>query len=158
MPALNVLLTDYYSLNSHCTHHYSQPTMHHHLHILFLLTPLINALAPRPPTAFLSSYAFSGTGCPATSSAATLSSSLEKISINLSDSYQVSIGPSIPVVQNRKNCQMNLNISIPTNSRWQLCVGPTTFTGFADLQTNVSATARNSYYFAGSVVSVRPFA
>lgn len=59
-----------------------------------------------------------------------------------------SIGTGVPVTENRKNCQLNINLQYP--SGFQYSVLSTEFRGYADLQSGINGVQQATYYFSGS--------
>ena len=64
------------------------------------------------------------------------------------DSYIASIGPGIAVTEQRKNCQLNVDITYPGG--FQYSVLSADYRGYASLQKGVSGTLKSTYYFSGS--------
>lgn len=58
-----------------------------------------------------------------------------------------SIGTGVPVTENRKNCQLNINLQYP--SGFQYSVLSTEFRGYADLQAGINGVQQATYYFSG---------
>ena len=63
------------------------------------------------------------------------------------DSYVASIGPGISVVENRKNCQLNINIHYPPGFQFSLFSAD--YRGYAGLDAGVSGVQKSTYYFSG---------
>ncbi|KAF2474803.1 uncharacterized protein BDR25DRAFT_311225 [Lindgomyces ingoldianus] len=90
--------------------------------ILTLLPPTTVIAQPfsrsLPINTTLKSLVYSGSGC----SPGTVSSSLTSSALTLSfDNMYAQIGPGVPVSQNRKNCQ--INVEIVTDALWRFVVG-----------------------------------
>lgn len=63
------------------------------------------------------------------------------------DAYIASLGPGIPLVDNRKNCQLNVHITYPGG--FQYSVLSADYRGYASLQKGVTGTLKSTYYFSG---------
>lgn len=70
----------------------------------------------------------------------------------LFDSYTASIGPTVAVDDSRKNCQINIDLAYPAH--WQFAVANYTYAGNVDLDADVSATHKTTYYFSGQTAQV----
>lgn len=58
-----------------------------------------------------------------------------------------SIGKGVAVTENRKNCQINLDLQYP--SGFQYSILDTMFRGYVDLEKGISGTQSATYYFSG---------
>lgn len=65
----------------------------------------------------------------------------------ISDEYVASIGPGVPITENRKNCQLDINLQYP--SGFQYSVFNADYRGYAALDANVTGTQQSTYYFSG---------
>lgn len=63
------------------------------------------------------------------------------------DQYVASIGPGVPVTQNRKNCQLNINMQYPGG--FQYSVLSTQYRGYVGLDPGVNALQSATFYFSG---------
>jgi hypothetical protein len=63
------------------------------------------------------------------------------------DSYVASIGPGVAATENRKNCQLNIDLQYPGG--FQYSVFSTQYRGYAALDANVTGTQKSTYYFTG---------
>ena len=68
------------------------------------------------------------------------------------DSYVASIGPGTAVTDNRKNCQLNLNIHYPPGFQFSLFSAD--YRGYAQLDKGVNGTQKSTYYFSGQTQQV----
>jgi len=59
-----------------------------------------------------------------------------------------SIGPQVPITQNRKFCQLNVGLHVPNG--WSYTVAEVTYRGYADLDSGVVGTQTSTYYFSGN--------
>jgi hypothetical protein len=58
-----------------------------------------------------------------------------------------SIGSGVAVTENRKNCQINLNLQYPAG--FQYSILSTTFRGYASIAKGVTGLQQATYYFSG---------
>lgn len=68
------------------------------------------------------------------------------------DSYISSIGPGIAVTEQRKNCQLNVDIEYPGG--FQYSVLSADYRGYAAIQKGVTGTLKSTYYFSGQTAQV----
>ncbi|KAH7378163.1 hypothetical protein BKA64DRAFT_251647 [Cadophora sp. MPI-SDFR-AT-0126] len=61
--------------------------------------------------------------------------------------YAASIGDGAPIVDSRKNCQINLKLDYPVG--YQYAVAGNTYSGYAKLDSGVTAVHKSIYYFSG---------
>jgi len=58
-----------------------------------------------------------------------------------------SIGPGVPVTENRKNCQLNIELQYPGG--FQYSILSTMYRGYVDVEKGVTGRQQNTYYFSG---------
>jgi hypothetical protein len=63
------------------------------------------------------------------------------------DQYVASIGPGVPVVQNRKNCQLNVDLKYPGG--FQYSILNTVYRGYAGMDAGVTGVQSATFYFSG---------
>lgn len=63
------------------------------------------------------------------------------------DTFVASLGSGIAVTENRKNCQLNINLQYP--SGFQYSVLGTTFRGYSALTAGITGVQSATYYFSG---------
>lgn len=68
------------------------------------------------------------------------------------DSYIASIGPGIAVTEQRKNCQLNVDIEYPGGFQYSILSAD--YRGYAAIQKGVSGTLKSTYYFSGQTAQV----
>ena len=68
------------------------------------------------------------------------------------DSYIASIGPGIPITEQRKNCQLNVDIRYPGGFQYSVLSADNR--GYAALDKGVSGTLKSTYYFSGQTAQV----
>lgn len=70
------------------------------------------------------------------------------------DAYTASIGPGVAVTEQRKNCQLNIDIRYPGG--FQYSVLSADYRGYASIQKGVTGTLKSTYYFSGQTDQVHP--
>jgi len=63
------------------------------------------------------------------------------------DQYVASIGPGVAITENRKNCQLNIDLQYPQG--FQYSVFTTDYRGYVGIDAGVTATQEATYYFSG---------
>jgi hypothetical protein len=63
------------------------------------------------------------------------------------DDMVASIGPGVPITDERVNCQLNIDLEYP--SGFQYSILSTEFRGYAGLDSGVTGTQEATYYFSG---------
>jgi hypothetical protein len=71
------------------------------------------------------------------------------------DAYIASIGPGISVTEQRKNCQLNVDIDYPGGFQYSILSAD--YRGYASIQKGVSGTLKSTYYFSGQTAQVCAF-
>jgi len=89
---------------------------------------------------------YGGTGCPQGTMSAQIASDRTAITL-IFDEYIASIGPGIAVTEQRKNCQLNVNLQYPGG--FQYSVLSADYRGYASIQKGVTGTLKSTYYFQG---------
>lgn len=69
------------------------------------------------------------------------------------DQYVASMGTGVPITENRKNCQLNINLQYPGG--FQYSIFSADYRGFAELDAGVNGTQQSTYYFSGQTAQVR---
>jgi hypothetical protein len=69
------------------------------------------------------------------------------------DAYTATIGPDVKQTENRKNCQLNVDIQYPGG--FQYSVLSADYRGYASIQAGVTGTLKSTYYFSGQTAQVR---
>ncbi|RPA89576.1 hypothetical protein L873DRAFT_621952 [Choiromyces venosus 120613-1] len=99
-----------------------------------------------PNQVYIEALSYAGSGCKAGTAAISKSADARTVTIAF-DSYVASIGPGVPFVDRRKNCNLNVKLHYPGGFQYTLY--QTDYTGYADLEVGVTATQRSTYWFAG---------
>jgi len=63
------------------------------------------------------------------------------------DSYIASIGPGISVTEQRKNCQLNVDLEYPGGFQYSILSAD--YRGYSSIQKGVTGTLKSTYYFSG---------
>lgn len=87
-----------------------------------------------------------GTGCPTGTAAVAVSPDNTAFTVTYSQ-YIAEVGPGIAATAARKNCQLNLQINVP--SGFTYAISQTDYRGYANLAAGATAIEKASYYFAG---------
>jgi hypothetical protein len=95
--------------------------------------------------------AHGGTGCPQDTSASAVFANTTTLIISF-DGFNTSIGPDVPITENRKNCQLNIDLSYPSGTQFSVLSSDSY--GYAALDSGVTATQKNIYYFSGDADQV----
>ncbi|KAG0644139.1 hypothetical protein HOY80DRAFT_177426 [Tuber brumale] len=99
-----------------------------------------------PNKVYIEGITYAGSGCKAGSVAISKSSDYKTVTLAF-DSYVASIGPGVPFVEKRKNCNINVKLHYPGG--YQYTLYQTDYTGYADLEKGVTAKQQSQYWFAG---------
>ena len=121
--------------------------------IILSLGAAITSASPTPPPptvdlskVYIENIAYAGSGCPMGSIALLKTEDWTLMTI-LFDQYIASIGPGVPITENRKNCNLNILLHYPVGL--QFTMYQTNYSGFASLEDGVRAIQQSDYWFAG---------
>ncbi|KAJ3412624.1 hypothetical protein HDV05_000435 [Chytridiales sp. JEL 0842] len=101
---------------------------------------------PDPADVKIESLIYGGSGCPQGSAVRELDPTGTAFSLTFSN-YVAALGPEFPLVESRKNCQLNLDIRHPAG--WQYTLLKVEYTGYVDLSADVKGIHRTAFYFQG---------
>lgn len=91
---------------------------------------------------------YAGSGCPVGSVGTDVADDLSAFTL-LFDQYQANVGPGIPMIEKRKNCQINLSLDIPNG--WSYTLFTVDTRGYVSLEPGVRALQQSLYYFQGQM-------
>ena len=131
-----------------------------------------SSVLPNPSQVSINGIVYGGTGCPQGSLGSFISADRQTyvlspystradggtlLTLNLRftlifDDYVASIGPGVGITENRKNCQLNINLEYP--SGFQYSVFSQVYRGYVELDAGVSALQEATYYFSGGTASL----
>lgn len=111
-----------------------------------VLTLPRDSLADSPAGVTIRGIAYAGSGCPAGSVAENISNDAKALTL-LFDSYVAEVGPGVPFSEQRKNCQIAVDLQFP--SGWSFSIIDVDYRGYASLEPGVIGTQKASYYFQG---------
>ncbi|KAJ8113066.1 hypothetical protein OPT61_g4724 [Boeremia exigua] len=102
--------------------------------------------APSPGQVKILKVGTGGTGCPQ-GTVNTIISDDQSVVTLIYDSYVASIGPSVALTEQRKNCQLTLELQYPGG--FQYSVLSADYRGYANIEKGITGTLKSTYYFAG---------
>ena len=89
-----------------------------------------------------------GSACPSDSVSAVLEHGEDGSTVRVTlPAAAVSLGPGVPLIESRKNCQVAVGLHAP--ARFSFAVEAVDYSGAAELAPSVQGLHRVSYYFAG---------
>ena len=115
---------------------------------LSMATPLVSAAYYNHPDApvTIERIKYGGTGCPQGTAAISIADDQQTFTA-IFDQYVASLGPGIPLTENRKACQLDVNFAIPPG--WSYTIFDATYRGYTSLDYKVKSTQSSTYYFSG---------
>ncbi|KAF2822677.1 hypothetical protein CC86DRAFT_385600 [Ophiobolus disseminans] len=123
---------------------------------LLALAPLAAALpalpgqelgeAPPAGQVKIRGVSYGGTGCPQGTMSSQISNDRSIVTL-IFDSYIASIGPGVPVTEQRKNCQLNVDLEYPGGFQYSILSAD--YRGYSSIQKGVTGTLKSTYYFSG---------
>lgn len=102
--------------------------------------------SPNPNEVYVQSISYGGTGCPQGTVGSSFSDDRKTFTL-IFDSFVASSGPGVPVTQNRKNCQLNINLHLPEG--FTFAIHTFDYRGYVQLPAGVTAEQLSTYYFQG---------
>lgn len=107
------------------------------------------SVEPTPPPAGkinIDLVNLNGSGCPAGSTAVTMSPDNSAVTVTYSQ-YLAQVGAGTKASDGRKNCQLAVQVHVPQGFTY--AIAKTDNRGYMDLKKGASATEKTSYYFQG---------
>ncbi|KAK2747097.1 hypothetical protein FQN57_002352 [Myotisia sp. PD_48] len=102
--------------------------------------------APDPDKVQIVGLTYGGTGCPSSTVSHVLSDDRQVMTL-IFDEYVAQIGPDVDMKNNRKNCQLNINLRYPGG--FQYSIFSADYRGYAFLEKGVTGVQKSIYYFSG---------
>ncbi|KAF2006318.1 hypothetical protein P154DRAFT_529990 [Amniculicola lignicola CBS 123094] len=102
--------------------------------------------APPPGQVQIRGVAYGGNGCPQGTVSSQISSDRTIMTL-IFDAYVASIGPGVALTENRKNCQLNVDLLYPGGFQYSILSAD--YRGYAAIQKGVTGTMKSTYYFSG---------
>lgn len=112
------------------------------------------ALADAPSQLTIDGISYGGTGCPQYSVSNMVSSDRKAFTL-LFDEFVAEIGPGVPRAENRKTCQITLDLRFPQG--WSYSIVKLDYRGFAGLDRGIAGKQQSTYYFMGESRTARAF-
>ncbi|PUU73129.1 hypothetical protein B9Z19DRAFT_1095731, partial [Tuber borchii] len=103
---------------------------------------------PGPGQVSIEGIAYSGSGCKAGTASVGHSQGRQTITFLL-DGFGATIGPGTNTSGHLKNCNLNIRVNYPPGYQYTLYNGD--YTGYARLDSGVTAKQTSSYWFAGFI-------
>lgn len=114
---------------------------------IYVATPTpAYADSPNPNEIYVQSISYGGTGCPQGTVGSSFSDDRKTFTL-IFDSFVASSGPGVPVTENRKNCQLNVNLHVPQG--FTFAVHTFDYRGYVQLPASVTAEQKSIYYYQG---------
>jgi hypothetical protein len=105
-----------------------------------------------PSDVRVKSINYAGSGCPAGSVSGKLGRDFTSFTLYTHD-FLAQIGYRIPLIEKRKNCQLTVDLLVP--SGWSYTIAEVEYKGYVSLDRGVTATQSSAYYFQGSALTAR---
>ncbi|RPB02920.1 hypothetical protein L873DRAFT_1801504, partial [Choiromyces venosus 120613-1] len=109
-------------------------------------TPAEDDVDVNPNQVYLEGITYAGSGCNAGSVAISKTQGSRTLTLAF-DNYFVSIGPGVPFVYRRRNCNLNIRLHYPGG--YQYTLYQVDYIGYANLELGVTANRQSTYWFAG---------
>ena len=125
--------------------------------VLLAMIPQAPALAQPSPShgeVYVRSLSHGGSGCGVGTVAENISPDAKAFTLVFSN-YAAEIGPNVPRVENRKFCNILVDLKVP--SGWSYSLFRVDYRGYVNLDAGVQGVQQSSYYFQGLSVGTRPF-
>jgi len=94
---------------------------------------------------------YGGTGCPQGTATPIISDDGEAFTV-IFDNYIATLGPYVPITENRKFCQLDVELDVPQGLSFAL--GALTYRGFATIDKKVEAKIKTTYYLMGDSAQI----
>ncbi|KAF4615553.1 hypothetical protein G7Y89_g15308 [Cudoniella acicularis] len=104
------------------------------------------SVSPDPTQVSIKGITYGGSGCPQGTLGSFISADRQTFTL-IFDNYVASIGPGVAVTENRKNCQLNLELAYPGG--FQYSILSTVYRGYVSLDAGVNGLQASTFYFSG---------
>jgi hypothetical protein len=105
---------------------------------------------PNPREVYINNIVHGGTGCPQDTVAGDISEDGKAFTL-LFDAFAAEAGPRIARSENRKFCQLTVNLHVPQG--WSYTLIDVSYKGFASLDRGTQGVQSSTYYFQGAMGS-----
>ncbi|GBG76216.1 hypothetical protein CBR_g21964 [Chara braunii] len=105
-----------------------------------------------PKNVTIKKISYGGSGCPAGSVAGSISSDMAVFTL-LFSGFVTSVGPHVNVRESRKNCQLDVELAVP--SGWTYALVSVSYRGYVSLGKKVKGYQTTTFYFQGETGSDR---
>jgi hypothetical protein len=114
--------------------------------IVALASTSARAAGPDPAGVYVSSVSYGGSGCPQGTVGQSISDDRTIMTL-IFDDYVASVGPGVPVSENRKECALDVVLHTPPG--WQYSVASLTDRGYVQLDQGVAGVRETTVYVDG---------
>lgn len=111
----------------------------------------IDYVGPDPSQVHINGVTYGGTGCRQGTVGVAISEDRSTMTL-IFDEYVASIGSGVSVTENRKNCQINIDLLYPPG--FQYSIFSADYRGYAALDKGITGTIKSTYYFSGDTKQV----
>jgi len=117
-----------------------------------VVTPdVTTGTGPPPNQVTIGKITYGGTGCPQGTVGSFVAADRQTFTL-IFDNFVASIGPGVAITENRKNCQLNLELNYPGG--FQYSILSTMYRGYVDVDKGVTARQQATYYFSGETAQI----
>lgn len=102
---------------------------------------------PNPNQVSFKDMSYAGSGCSAGSVANITNDNHTLLTLEFAE-FIAAMGPGVPVTQNRRNCQITLDIHYPGG--FQFSIFEADYRGYVQLDAGITGLQKSTYYFSGS--------
>jgi len=107
----------------------------------------VSAADPSADEIQITNLVFNGSGCPPGHGELTVSPDGQSFRLRFDDAFVAELGPGIPLIESRKNCQIAVTFHVPQGFTY--AVGAIDYRGHADIADGSFGLQKAIYYFQG---------